>query len=94
MLVAAIAVFPSRTQVLTSDVIDVAGTELWEFSYTFGDFQDGWALHDIEIRNGRGAIGFNNALLEWDGVSVIGPIGPSDGGGLGFSTAESRLSLC
>jgi len=57
----------------------VTGTELWDFSFLFGGFQDSVILNDAGLFQGQGVIGFGGAVAAWDGVSDLGPL-VSNGG--------------
>jgi hypothetical protein len=58
----------------------VLGSELWEFTWRFGSFnQDSVILVDAGEFDGAGAIGFGGAISSWDGITSLGPVGPADG---------------
>ena len=58
----------------------VTGSELWDFSFLFGGFQDSVILNDAGVFQGAGANDFGGAIAAWDGISSLGPVGPAAGG--------------
>jgi hypothetical protein len=57
----------------------VTGSELWDFTWRFGGSQDSVILDEAGIFQGIGAFGFGGAVSAWDGISNLGPVGPSSG---------------